>query len=125
MSDYDFDAVDLERGAELLDECGWIQQDNGNRQKGFCAVEAVREAAFERVGARMISIGEPLSELLGLTGYVSRAPYVHRGLSGQLRWTTTMQSHGIAGYNDAIGRTKEEVQDLLMEGAKKLRELGQ
>lgn len=119
----DLEAVDLERGAELLDECGWIQQGGGDRRRGFCAVEAVREAIFERTEFRA-SIAPSLTELLELTHLRVMAPYYIQNSSGLPIFTTTMQSYGVAAFNDTPGRTKEEVQDLLIQGAKKLREQG-
>lgn len=116
MSEYDpnvyrypIASVDLERAAEILDEHGWIQGAEGNPVEGFCAIGALRHASFERVGAQGVLMGliaDQVAELLGL------------------RHLRTAKAYGVATFNDAPGRTKEAVQDLLILGAKKLRDMG-
>mgnify|MGYP001593262056 CR=1 FL=1 len=117
MTDYPFEAVDLERGAELLDEHGWIQRNEGGRTVGFCAYAAVREAVSERTQVPRPFIGDELAEFLGVKGVEVIAANGTGGI--------VFHSVDLAGFNDTPGRTKEEVIDLLMLGAKKLRDLGQ
>jgi len=92
-------ATDVERAVELLDERGWCQGTLVDSDGRMCALGAVGLAQKERGHPR--SIGDTL-----YLGYL------------------VDMTNGVASYNDAPGRTKEEVQDLLMAVAKKLRELG-
>lgn len=101
-------AVDVERAIELIEEKGWIRGDLETR-RGYCAIGAVRAAVKGHSGTslsrrwEMISIGNELALLMGF-----KDPH----------WTE------VVNFNDARGRTKEEVLERLTLAAKKLRELG-
>lgn len=92
------DAADiLEQAADVIDTYGWKQLDIGSISDGFCAIGALRQAAWVD--------GKP----------ANRAAYARAMSSLQAKVFT------VAGFNDTPKRTQGEVTDLLRSTAKDLR----
>lgn len=101
-------AVDLEDAAEILDKDGWCQGKGEDSQGRHCLLNAVSTAHVRRTG-QGLNPTEDLTDALDLhgepTAFADGQPYAHV-------------------WNDHPTRTKEQVIDRLMRGAKKLRGQG-
>lgn len=118
----DLESVDLERAVEILDEFGWVQGLEGNKLMGFCAVGAIRYAKRERLN-RSSSLHRSLVAVdLDALNMATETEWYSMRVPSKGGYTFT--ADGLPAYNDTEGRTKEEVQDLLTKGAKRLRDLG-
>jgi hypothetical protein len=104
----EFIAEDYENAADILDTDGWQQGNFGHPGVPGCLAGALRKAAGQRLGNPFQVIWSfdwhAASKALGLPAPTGIVPVP------------------LIAWNDAPGRTKGEVQDLLRTAAKKLRE---
>lgn len=78
---------------EALNEFGWNQGDYGNQERGLCAIGAMDYGA----GYRNPKIGN-----FDADAYVTAKQYMNTVVGGNAH-------SGVSIWNDASGRTKEEV----------------
>lgn len=97
--------------ADKIEECGWIRWRFGDCEGGFCAAGALHEVTDFGPAVRR---GDPASEralyevYLAATQYAAARVRARFPVSG---WAA------LSHYNDAEGRTKEEVVAFLRECA--------
>jgi hypothetical protein len=89
-------ATTLRQSAKLIDDRGWLQGRNGNRESGFCAIGALNEAVRGHCDQwwLYVSARKALSACTG--------------------------TRGVMNFNDTPGRTKEEVTKLIRSTARAL-----
>lgn len=85
----------LTKARTLLENYGWIQEDVGGAETGFCALGAVTEAVELCSSARYDAY------------YAARSALMYTVQSSEFGC-----HDGVIQFNDAPGRTKEEVLNL-------------
>lgn len=94
--------TDLRTAADVLDEHGWAQHAAVTKDGRLCAWRAVR-----------VAVGEPVGSVLS----ARLAPRRNRALEALYRH---LGHRGIIDWNDALGRTEDEVKATLRGVADKL-----
>jgi hypothetical protein len=110
----------FERAASVIDTGGWVKEDYGSLDRGFCAVGALRQAKLGTIHAGSEDL---IAEQIHLAdviepGWRERWRNSYEGAMdvGQRMWSR--RAHRVVTeWNDHVDRTKNEVVEALRKAA--------